>query len=84
MLKQSELCCHRALTSALLWDPVGILCFPTLKLSSKTLRERREMNAAVSDIAIRMRSKEIAKGISEDKFKVSAGWVESLHPVCLL
>ena len=37
------------------------------------------MNATVSDIAIRTRAKEIAKkkGISEDKFKASVGWVEN-------
>ena len=59
--------------------------FPDIEAELKDwLREHQEMNAAVSDIAIHMRSKEIAKGISEDKFKVSAGWVESLHLVCLL
>ena len=73
MLRQSELHCHQTLTSALLQNPVGTQSFLTLKLSSRTLRGRREMNAAVSDIAICTRSKEIAKGISEDKFKVSAG-----------
>ena len=37
------------------------------------------MNVTVSDIAIRMRAKGIMKkkGISEDKFKASAGWVEN-------
>ena len=52
--------------------------FPDIEAELKDwLRERREMNAAVSDIAIHMRLKEIAKGISEDKFKLSAGWVKA-------
>ena len=59
--------------------------FPNIEAKLKDwLQERWEMNAAVSDIAIRMGLKGVAKGISEDKFKVSAGWVKSLHLVCLL
>lgn len=43
------------------------------------LRERTEGQKPVSDIEIRTRAKEIAKikGVGEDKFKASAGWVEN-------
>ena len=54
--------------------------FPDVEAELKDwLRECREMNATVSDIAIRTRAKGIAKkkGISEDKFKANVGWVEN-------